>query len=73
MEGTATDSIMNSPKFMKSIANKIIDNGGSVNSVTFALNNSGWKYSIGLLPNGKIDFFECLDNNEDNRKLIWGQ
>lgn len=73
MEGAATDSIMNSPQLMKKIAKKIIDNCGSVGSVTFALNYSGWKYSIGLLPNGTIDFFECLEPDDNDNKINWGQ
>ncbi|MFS0518508.1 hypothetical protein ACEYW6_27965 [Nostoc sp. UIC 10607] len=73
MEGAATDSIMNSPQFMKLIANNVINNCGSVSSVTFALNQSGWNYSIGLLSNGKIDFFDCIEHEDYNVKLNWGQ
>lgn len=72
LEGAASESIMNSPKFMKSIAMKIINNCDSVGSVTFAVNHTGWGYSIGLIQ-GKLDFFECLEPDESNRELTWGQ
>lgn len=72
LEGAAAESIMNSPNFMKSIATKMINNCSSVGSVTFAVNYTGWSYSIGLIE-GRLDFFECLEHDGSNRELTWGQ
>ncbi len=57
---------------MKSIAKKMSNNCSSVGSVIFAVNYTGWSYSIGLIE-GKLDFFECLEHDGSNRKLTWGQ
>ncbi|WP_339363151.1 hypothetical protein [Aliterella atlantica] len=72
LEGAASESIMNSPKFIKSIAAKIITNCNSVGSVTFGVNQTGWSYSVGLIQ-GKVQFFECLDYDGSDRKLNWGE
>lgn len=69
----ASESIMNSSNLIKSIANKIINNCRSVGSVTFGINQTGWSQSIGLMPDGKVKFFECLEPNESSKELSWGQ
>lgn len=56
LQGNASESIMNSPQFMKLIAEPIINNCNTVGLVTFAVYQSGWNLSIGLMPEGKIDF-----------------
>lgn len=78
LRGGAAESIMRSRQFQKAIAIDIIENCGSVGSVTFGLSGSGWIQTVGILPSGKIDTFECLDpprrdSSASNSKLIWGQ
>jgi len=64
---------MRSPKFQSSIATEVIRNCSTVGSVIFGLDHSGWSSSIGLMDNGKIEPFECLDHDVANPKLKWGQ
>jgi hypothetical protein len=73
LKGSASESIMNSPKFMKSIAEKIITNCNSVGAVSFAVSQTGWRYSIGLRSDGKLDFFDCLEHDGVDITLKWGQ
>ncbi|WP_287454549.1 hypothetical protein [Leptolyngbya sp. UWPOB_LEPTO1] len=78
LRGSAAASIMHSRQFQKAIAIDIIENCSSVGSVTFGVSGSGWIQTVGILPSGKIDTFECLDpprrdSSESNSKLTWGQ
>jgi hypothetical protein len=75
MKGPAVDSVMGSPKFMTSIAESIIKKCDTVGSVTFGLANSGWGISAGMLSNGRIAVFKCLEHSlqENSRKLAWGE
>jgi hypothetical protein len=72
LNGNASKSIMNSSKFLESIATNIISNCNSVGLVSFAVYQTGWNSSIGLMPNGSLKFFECL-HYELNLKPVWGQ
>jgi len=74
LQGTASGAIMNSPKFMKAIATNVIQNCGSVGVVHFGVWGSGWGSSVGVLPSGQLDFFQCVDFEERNPPtLSWGQ
>ncbi len=73
VDGTAAESVMNSDKFMKSIATSVIRNCNSVSMVIFAVYQTDWYYSYGLLPSGKIENFisNCVEPGPG--KLRWGQ
>lgn len=77
MEGAAARSVMNSPKLMMSLSRTIIQSCNSVGMVTFAIHRSDWGYTIGLISDGQISFFECAEdfgiNPEDTGQgLKWG-
>ena len=74
MSGSAVGAVMNSPKFMKVIATNVIQSCSSVGKVSFAVNGSGWGLSLGVLPGGRVDFFECFESQGRNSpNLVWGQ
>lgn len=75
MKGPATASIFNSPKLLQSVGAGIFANCSSVGTVTFALANSGWMSTLGLMPGGQVEFFQCLEARRDTagRRLKWGQ
>lgn len=72
MQGSANRSILSSPKFMKSIATNIINQCNSISLVTFGLYASDVDSSIGLMPNGSVNFFDCLEAGT-GRGVTWGQ
>ena len=76
LKGAATESIMRSPRFQKAIATEIIKSCGSVGVVTFGMDGTGWGQSVGVLPGGRVDNFECVEHLGSRglpRKIIWGQ
>lgn len=76
LKGAATESIMRSPRFQKAIATEIIKSCESVGVVTFGMDGTGWGQSVGVLPGGRIDNFECVEHPGSRgvpKKLIWGQ
>jgi hypothetical protein len=75
MKGPAVDSVMGSPKFITSIAQSIIKKCDTVGSVTFALAHSGWGISVGILSDGNIRIFKCLEHPREETILEthWGE
>ena len=75
MTGNATNSIMNSPVFSKSLATQIINNCNSISSVSFGLWQSGWVEVYGLMPNREIKMFECPEDFDVPyyRDFEWGE
>lgn len=73
LNGTAASLIMNSDKFMKSIATSVTSNCNSVSMVIFAVYQTDWYYSYGLLPSGKIENFSANCVEPGPGKLRWGQ
>jgi hypothetical protein len=79
LKGKAAETIMRSRQFQKVIATDIIESCGSVGRVTFALWGSGWSQTVGMLNDGRIDVFECIDppgrNSSSLRdpRLTWGR
>lgn len=70
--GSAAESIMKSGRLQQTLANQIIKDCSNVSMVKFGLQNSGWVNSFGLMPNGKVQVFECLEP-EIGIKPKWGQ
>ena len=73
LDGNAADSVMNSPVFQKAITSEIINSCGSVGGVSFGRRKTDWYLTFGLMPNGTIQSFECVDPNPEINGLTWGQ
>jgi hypothetical protein len=73
LDGKAADSVMESPVFQKAIALKIINSCGSVGAVIFERDRTDWSTTFGLMPNGTIKQFECVDPDPERNKISWGQ
>ncbi len=71
-KGLGAKTIMNSSRLQESVANQIITGCTSLSVVTFGYWNSGWFQTYGLMPNGNIKPFECIEPGIGN-KPKWGQ
>lgn len=77
LKGAATESILNSDKFLTSISRDIINQCPSISIVEFGFKNSDYMVTYGLLDNKQIKYFDCINNNDyyqtqQNQKLPWG-
>ncbi|HAG83358.1 MAG TPA: hypothetical protein DCL61_19990 [Cyanobacteria bacterium UBA12227] len=72
VEGSAAESVMESPVFQKAIASEIIKSCNSVGAVSFNRYQTGWIYTIGLMRDGTIQKFGCVDDPEQGSPS-WGQ
>lgn len=73
VNGRAADSVMESLVFQKAIAEAIIKSCNSVGAVTFGLSGSGWTSTVGLMRDGSIQNFECIDHDPEKGSPSWGQ
>lgn len=75
VDGREADSIMVSPVFQKAIASEIIQSCTSVGAVTFGQYQTGWTSTVGLMAEGSIQHFECLDDygEQGPSQVSWGQ
>lgn len=73
MQGRETVSMMGSTRLKTSLASDIINACEFVSAVTFAQYQSGWSSTIGLMSDGSIKEFECLEPSRYGPKLRWGQ
>jgi len=73
LEGTAVESVMSSPVFQKAIASEIIKSCGSVGAVMFGARETDWSITFGIMSDGTIKGFECIDFNPDGNEPLWGQ
>ena len=73
VNGRAADSVMESLGFQKAIASEIIKSCNSVGAVTFGLYRSGWTSTVGLMRDGSIQNFECIDHDPKKGSPSWGQ
>jgi hypothetical protein len=71
VDGNAADSVMSSPVFQKTITSEIIKSCGSVGAVTFGRQRTDWSITFGIMPDGTIKGFECIDPEGSNP--LWGQ
>ncbi|MGC1395358.1 MAG: hypothetical protein WA828_13835 [Coleofasciculaceae cyanobacterium] len=71
-KGPAAETLMNSFRLQESVATQIITGCTSLSAITFGYWNSGWFHTYGLMPNGKIQPFECIEPGIGN-KPKWGQ
>jgi hypothetical protein len=61
VDGNAADSVMSSLVFQKAIASEIIKSCGSVGAVTFGRRETDWSITFGMMSDGAIEGFECID------------
>lgn len=73
VDGNAADSVMSSPVFQKAIISEIIKSCGSVGAVTFGRRRTDWSITFGVMSDGAIKGFECIDPGPGVNKLSWGQ
>jgi hypothetical protein len=75
LRGPATESILNSEKFLTIIAKNIIDNCSSISIVEFGEYQTDHVATYGLLENNEVGRFKCLDVDDPRarKKLDWGQ
>lgn len=72
LSGQASESIMHSFKFQEIIAKRIIANCNNVGMVTFAVSGTDYVLSNGLMPDGTVKSFDCIDYQKVTH-LSWGQ
>ncbi len=79
MHGNALESIFNSPQLLKGITIDILNACPQIGRVRYARAGSGEAYSVGLLNDGRIDFFTCAEeegiypgHGQGNQPLRWG-
>lgn len=73
VDGNAADSVMSSLVFQKAIASEIIKSCNSVGAVTFIRYQTGWSSTVGLMRDGSIQNFECIDHDPEQGSPSWGQ
>ncbi|MTJ19285.1 MULTISPECIES: hypothetical protein [unclassified Dolichospermum] len=75
LKGPATDSILNSDKFLTIIATDIINNCPSISRVEFGESNTDHVATYGLLSNNKVGWFKCIGEDDPGTtiKPMWGQ
>lgn len=73
VDGSAADSVMVSSVFQKAIASEIIKSCNSVGAVTFIRYRTGWSSTVGLMKDGSIQNFECLEHDPEKFRPSWGQ
>lgn len=73
VDGNAADSVMSSLVFQKAIASEIIKSCGSVGAVTFGRQATDWSITFGIMSDGTIKGFECIDPDSWKNKILWGQ
>ena len=72
LRGPATESVLNSDKFLTRIAKDIIDNCSSISMVDFGEYQTDHVVTYGLFRNNTVAAFECVDTGT-TIKLSWGQ
>jgi hypothetical protein len=72
LRGAESLNILNSPQMMTTLARRIISQCDNASLVTFGIANSGNIVSLGLMPNGSISVFNCIEPGLGLRPR-WGQ
>lgn len=72
--GSQASNFLKSRQLMTTLATQIIRNCETVSLVTFGTANSGDVVNLGLMPNGSIQIFECLEPGRDSPdRRVWGK
>ena len=72
LRGAESLNILSSPQMMTTLARQIISQCANVSLVTFGIANSGNIVSLGLMPDGGILIFNCIEPGRGLRPR-WGQ
>lgn len=73
VDGNAAEEVMASPVFQKAIASEIIKSCNSVGAVTFIRYQTHWVSTVGLMKDGSIQYFECIEYDPEGGSPSWGQ
>jgi len=74
MRGTQVINLLNSPQLMSILATRIIDNCETTSLVIFGFPNSDYTVLLGLMPNGNVQPFECLEDPDNYLGYaVWGK
>ena len=74
MTGPATQSVMLSKNFLTDISNNIVSTCPSVSLLIFGFDMSDYSVTLGLMNNGKVQQFSCIEARRENITPIrWGQ
>lgn len=74
LRGRSAESLLNSPRLMTTLASQIIRNCETTSLVLFGLANSGYTALLGLMPDGSIQPFECLEPGRGaSNRPAWGK
>lgn len=71
LRGTESLNILSSPQLMTNLARQIINQCANASLVTFGIANSGSRISFGLMPDGGIIGFRCIEPR--GLRPRWGQ
>lgn len=71
IRGNGADAVMNSPKFLTALTREIVSGCSDVSAVSFNVSESDWMVRYGLLKNGNVGEFTCLDP-EPGLRPKWG-
>lgn len=73
LRGPANRAVMHSPKFIATIATDVIQACETVSLVTFVVADTDHMYLLGLMPNGQVEAFDCLEPTRIGKRPAWGQ
>jgi hypothetical protein len=73
LSGSAAADIMNSSRLMTTLSQEIIESCDTVSEVTFGIDHSDWVSTYGLLGQGRVEEFRCVEVGRGHRfSLAWG-
>jgi len=71
--GSAAADIMYSPQLMTMLSQSIIGSCGTVSNVTFAVDQTDWERTYGLVGQGRVEEFRCIEAGRgSSSSLAWG-
>jgi len=71
LKGRGAETVMHSPKLLMKLSQRLMTNCASVGAVQYGVDETDWYTTFGLMPNGKIMAFACVDP-APGLKLKWG-
>lgn len=74
LRGRQAENLLNSPRFMTTLASQIIRSCENTSLVMFGFANSGYTVLLGLMPDGSVQPFECLEPGRgSSNRPAWGK
>jgi len=71
LKGRGAEAVMQSPKFLAGLSQRLITDCASVGAAQYGVDETDWYLTFGLMPNGQIKAFECVEPAPE-LKLKWG-